>query len=563
MNIDKNMLDDLHSLSMQLNRQAFASPPMEGWLNSFLTMLFERFSTANVQGIQVAQVIGNVAVQMGSAGVVPGRSSDQYPLDDSSPIAAALSARHMASAADSRVYPIMIGDDVVGVLVIYTTQTDEIRDQALEMLALQLGPAIMQNLKTPRPQTGRLTRQIEMMRSVNEATRTVGSVLEGSEGLNRSARSVVEALRVEHTEILVYDYAQGIGTVIAEYPDYGHLGVKIQLRGAPVQDRLLQEHTPIVIPNAAESTELGVNQDMLLGFGLKGLVILPMMIQDRVIGSVNLNSYQDGRTFTPEEIEAAVTIASQLAVNLRNAQLYDDIKHRASQLERIADLSRHVTSTFNRFEIFEIVKEETQNLIESNLISVALRSTDNARLQLFILDSPEPTPVEFPMEQTALSQTITSLEPVVLDDISGSDRPDYRLLAQSGMRAAVIIPLAVGGRAIGTFNVLHAQAGRYLSIDLAVLEQVGNQLAIALENARLYAQAAQRVEIEQLMNRLTSSIQSRGDMQGMLLASVHQMAEALNARRARVRLQMLPAQAADTSKVTDRIISKLSKKSEK
>ena len=46
---DKNVLNDVLDLSMQLNRQAFSRPPMEGWLNSFVGMLYERFSSANVR----------------------------------------------------------------------------------------------------------------------------------------------------------------------------------------------------------------------------------------------------------------------------------------------------------------------------------------------------------------------------------------------------------------------------------------------------------------------------------------------------------------------------------
>jgi len=56
------------------------------------------------------------------------------------------------------------------------------------------------------------------------------------------------------------------------------------------------------------------------------------------------------------------------------------------------------------------------------------------------------------------------------------------------------------GRLSAPITSRTASRGRISSIDLAVLEQVGNQLAIALENARLYTQAAQRVDVERLMH---------------------------------------------------------------
>src|SRR5690242_14947403 len=161
MSVEKHVLDDLLSLSMQLHRQAFARPPVEGWLNSFLAMLYERFAAEDIKGFQVAQVIGNVAVQMGRVGSVPSTASDQYTLDASSPISTTLKQRQMTVTADMRVYPIVAGDDAVGVLIAYSSQTDEVVDSALSSLALELGPAIMQELRVPGATTGRLTRQID------------------------------------------------------------------------------------------------------------------------------------------------------------------------------------------------------------------------------------------------------------------------------------------------------------------------------------------------------------------------------------------------------------------
>src|SRR5258706_6670311 len=123
MSSDKSLLEDVRSLSMQLNRQAFARPPIDGWLNSFLTMLCERLASMNVTGVQVAQVIGNVAVEMASAGSVPQDAVNQYKLDASSTVSIALNTRQMAVAPNSRIYPIMIGDDAVAVLILYTTDS--------------------------------------------------------------------------------------------------------------------------------------------------------------------------------------------------------------------------------------------------------------------------------------------------------------------------------------------------------------------------------------------------------------------------------------------------------
>jgi GAF domain-containing protein len=564
MTVDKTVLDDLRSLSTQLNRQAYARPPVEGWLNSFLAMFYERFKGFDIQGIQVAQVVGNVAVQMGSVGNVPSSASEQYTLDSSSPISAAINKREAVSAPDSRVFPILVGEDAVGVLVAYTkTMDNETVEMVFTTIASQLGPAIMQDTRLVRRDTGRLSRQVEMMRSLYEATRTVGSVLEGSEVLNRGARSVGEALKADHVGVVVWDTKGEIGTVIAEYPNFGYVGAKVDFRGMLLQEKLRRDMKPIVVESVSESDILGNNKVMMEGLGIKGMLILPMINEDQLIGSIGLDLYDEGRTFTSDEIEAGMTLAAQIAIAVRNAQIYDEIRRRALQLEQIADLSHRVTSTFDQFKIFEIVKEETESLLEADLCTVALLSDETEQIKFYVLDRLEPTPVDLAAGDAALHFVMSNLEPVVMDDISGSDYPDYKLMANSGMKAAIIVPLIVGGQARGTYGVYHKQVGHYSSLDVAVLEQVGNQLAISLENARLYTREVQRARVEELMNRLSSGIQSRSDMQSVLLNSVQQMAEALNARRASVRLQLMPIQTENKASITDRIIGKLKQKDDK
>src|SRR5258706_12592244 len=146
MSADKDVLDNVLSLSMQLNRQAFARPPVEGWLNSFLSMLYERFASDSVQGLQVAQVIGNEAVQMAQAGSAA--VSGHYTLEESSPIAIALRTRQMVAAPDTRVFPLVAGDNAIGVLIVYTTKSDSALDTAFGTFALRAGVGPTPTVKT-------------------------------------------------------------------------------------------------------------------------------------------------------------------------------------------------------------------------------------------------------------------------------------------------------------------------------------------------------------------------------------------------------------------------------
>jgi GAF domain-containing protein len=538
----KAVLDDLLALSMQLNRQAFAQPPVEGWLNSFLAVVCERFAVYGVLGVQISQVVGNMAMRVAGAGQIPTENATQ-PVDDSSPLLLAMRRRQIASTPNARIYPITIGNDAIGAIVAYhkLAQSDathlETLDALLSALANQLGPALLQHLKVPGPQTGRLMRQIDVMRSLYEVTRDFTSATESHEVLDRAARSLVETLRIDHIGIAIFDHEENVGTVIAEFPDNGMIGLRIPLN-TPLEDRLLKTKAPVVVNNVDDDPMLGdAERAVLQKLGIKSIALLPMVVKGRLIGSLGLDSFYEYHTFTSDEIEAAAAVTSQLAITAHNAQLYEEIKRRAAQLEHITALSQRITSTFDRTHIFQIIREETLKLIDADLISVALINPNGEMLDVYLLTDGGPLPTHFPVERAALRFVFNTGEPLVLDDISGSEEPDYRLFASSRLRAIASVPLVAGGKTIGVFSVLHRESGHYVSLDIAVLEQIGYQLAIALENARLYMQTAQRAETERLMNRLSGALQGQSDLQSMLLNTLQEMAEALSARRARIRLE--------------------------
>jgi GAF domain-containing protein len=320
-----------------------------------------------------------------------------------------------------------------------------------------------------------------------------------------------------------------------------------------------------VINNVDESEELGPNRPLLQEFGVKTMMVVPMIVQGELIGSVSLDVYYGPRSFTLDEFESAMAITAQLAISVRNAQLYSRVKRQAEQLETIADLSRQISSTLDRRRIFQIVREGIPKLISTDLIGVALREANRSTLQLFILGDGDPSLTEFEANQTGLNLICNTAEPLVIDDISDADYPDYQLLAERGMHAALIVPLISGGNVVGALSVMSRQARAYAPSELSVVEQIGNQLVGALENARLYTQTSQRAETERLMNRLGSGVQGQDDMHRMLLTTVQDIADALGARRARVRLQTPPAQTMDAAKLaslSSRIADKLSRKRE-
>jgi signal transduction histidine kinase len=106
--------------------------------------------------------------------------------------------------------------------------------------------------------------------------------------------------------------------------------------------------------------------------------------------------------------------------------------------------------------------------------------------------------------QTPQSQVIASGEPVLLSEISdlGRARTAYDdrhvdALQAAGIRSLMVVPLSAHGRTLGALTLASAESGRrYSSLDLQLAQDFASRAALAVDNARLYAERGQ-IEKEQ------------------------------------------------------------------
>jgi GAF domain-containing protein len=544
---------DLLNLLLQLNRQAYAQPPLDGWLRSVLELLRERFPA--VMGVQVVQTIGNAAVIQAASGQVPNLPDDHIVLDAASPVTIALRTRERQIAADLRVYPVVYGDEAIGALIVYAQTVPDVLDDSLSIVAIQLGSALLQQTAmtpagNPSP-TGPLRRQLRLMRSLYEVTRATSSELAIEDVLFQAVKSLVETLNVEYATIQTYDLSGRVIRIAAEYPARGAVGTLLPLNSSQIAMGFVNnpQAPPFILADTQDPKLSPQLAEVIKRVNARSGIFIPMRTRGFLIGSITASTVTDLHVFTPEEVENLQAIAGQLAISIRNAQLFTELERRADQLEQIAELGRRTTSTLDQTAIFRVTASSLKTLLTFDRLSIALHLPGEDDLRLYLIDNDQVLPVvTLPFTQTGLRTVYDTGKPVAIDDISSSDYPDYRLLTrhappdgwESGplMHSALIAPLSVSGRVIGTLNLTREQSGSYSASDMAVITQVSAQLAIALENARLYAQATDRIRTEELRNQLSAAL-NVGDMSTLVLETTQNIGQAIGARRARVRFNPL------------------------
>ena len=91
---------------------------------------------------------------------------------------------------------------------------------------------------------------------------------------------------------------------------------------------------------------------------------------------------------------------------------------------------------------------------------------------------------------------------------------------------------------LGALDVQSTRSAAFSEADIAALQTMADQIAIALNNARLFNRTAGQARRERLVVDITSKIRAAGDMDDMLRTAVTELRQALGVQRAAVRVDL-------------------------
>ncbi|MEP7189383.1 MAG: GAF domain-containing protein, partial [Roseiflexaceae bacterium] len=128
-------------------------------------------------------------------------------------------------------------------------------------------------------------------------------------------------------------------------------------------------------------------------------------------------------------------------------------------------------------------------------------------------------------EVPLIAQIVAQGRPIILDDAQHDSR--YRPIAGNApVRGWLGVPLMGQGRVYGVLTLESDQPSRYSEEELRAISALGNQAAIAMENARLYAEAQERTLQLEVVTRVTQEVSTRDvshELPGILRTIIHQI----------------------------------------
>ncbi|MGB7539352.1 MAG: GAF domain-containing protein [Anaerolineales bacterium] len=254
---------------------------------------------------------------------------------------------------------------------------------------------------------------------------------------------------------------------------------------------LLQSGQTVVSNHAEDDDRLsGMVRPILADLAISSMVAVPLRVRGENIGILQAVR-RAANPFSTSEVRFLETVGTQLSLALDNYRLLNQAQRRAQQLEIAAEVSRLATSTLETGtllsravnllrERFGFYHTAIYLLDEQGKYAVVREATGQPGVQM--KEAKHSIAVG---SKTIVGQVTESGKPyAALDSSKDPYFRAYPLLPETKTQLA--LPLKIGDRMLGAMDIHVSRANAFLPADIAVLQSLADQVAVALDNARSY-----------------------------------------------------------------------------
>src|SRR5215471_17781706 len=240
---------------------------------------------------------------------------------------------------------------------------------------------------------------------------------------------------------------------------------------------------------------------------------VPLMLQGKCIGVLDIQS-RHLNYFTKDQQSIMTLLASRLAVAVENARLFERVRAQADTLLLLNEVGRETSSILDVEELLRRAAEQTKRVIDYQILSIMLYDEEQ-KVFRHRLDVKHGQSVQGRLRATTsegiVGAAATLKEPVLVPDVTVDSR---YIMVNPETRSELAIPMMHQGKVIGVLD-LESPIPNYFTQDhVQTLSILAANLAVSLENARLYEQLAKEEA------RLERDLQAAKRIQGALLRPV-------------------------------------------
>jgi len=231
----------------------------------------------------------------------------------------------------------------------------------------------------------------------------------------------------------------------------------------------------------------------------------PLLVKGKLIGILNVDS-ATVNAYDAAAGETVMAFANQAAIAIENARLFEEIREHVTRLEKktrdmelIHQVSRAISSSLDLTRIMELTTEQMVAVFEADHSGILLFDPAQTYGQVVTeYPSTGATAERYPVQgYLAAERIIAGREPLVIEDVWNDPlmATVREAMHRLDIRSMLIVPLIVKEEVVGSIGLdAVGQQRRFSTDEVALAQTIANQVAIAIENARLYEETKRRAE---------------------------------------------------------------------
>jgi GAF domain-containing protein/CheY-like chemotaxis protein len=365
-------------------------------------------------------------------------------------------------------------------------------------------------------EAARLFEQTQISREEAEALYEVGRSLVTIESeqdmFNTVLGKMLSTLGLSQGGILLFEEGKDFGRLYALFEEgkpVAEPNLRIPIKDNLSYQRLIETKQPVPIEDVTTDPLVAVVRDLNIPRGIVSLLLVPIIIDDEVIGAMGADSVGQKHIFTEREMNLAMAMADQLSISLQNRRLIEETKRRAILLQTSSDVGRVATSILDEGQmmdhVVDLIKErfgfshvQIFLMDEAGQFAILHKSTGEAGRQLLARHHKLAVG-----SQSVIGQVTDQRKPLVARiDSADQNGSRYRNEFLPETQAELAVPLQVGDILIGALDVHSTLPNAFTDEEISTLETLAAQLAVAIQNARAFREQQETAERLKEMDKL-------------------------------------------------------------
>ena len=390
----------------------------------------------------------------------------------------------------------------------------------------------------------RSARDLEAASSILRSLNATPDVYEAFPSVAAGLRAITGCYRVSLARLNEKGDAFAILALDQPQPDAGPL-VWHPLSHTTAADDVLAGRTHLT-PDLSQEKE-GFFEGMLYESGQRSRINLPLQAGDTVIGALNL-TWEQLHGYEEEQLPLLGQVADAVALAVERSRLFEQTETNLAETQALYQVSRALIAADTLPSLLQALVESVAERLPADRVLLVTVDKEARRVVDYVVNEDG----EVELERASFEELWQGLTGWVLRQqepaLSPEGQPDPRESAQiqqqrhaSNAGSVVVVPLQYRDNVLGTLTAINRQGDPvYTQRNVDLMVAMANQAAVAIENARLFAETQQRASDLEALVDVSSALRVAGGTEEILEIALDASINLFDAERGAIAVPTVP-----------------------